>query len=97
MMNGMMNGPFGANNSAINGFCNSGVFGMPLSTLLLAGLVILVVYLFLKTKNQPSKKEPIFINDKASILDAAEIVRLRYARGEISFEEFQTILKNIQS
>lgn len=96
-MNGMMNGPYGTYNSAINGLCNGGLFGLHFSTLLFGGLVILVLFLFLKNKKHSSKKEPVFINGKSSTLEAEEIVRLRYARGDISFEEFQTILKNIQS
>ena len=89
-----MNGAYGAAyNGGAAGFAGC---GGGLSTLLLAGLVIFIVYLFLKNKKPPVKKEPVFISEKPSI-DATEIVRLRYARGEISFEEFQTILKNIQS
>ena len=93
----MMNGAYGASSSGLAG-CGAagGLFGFHLPTLLIVGLVIFAFYLLLKKKKQPPKKEPIFISEKPSI-DAAEIVRLRYARGEISFEEFQTILKNIQA
>lgn len=95
----MMNGAYGAAYSGgPSGFagCGGGLFGLPFFTLLLAGLVILVIYLFLKNKKPPGKKDPIFVSEKPNI-DAAEIVRLRYARGEISLEEFQTILKNIRA
>lgn len=93
----MMNGAYGAYNSGINGLCGSGMFGLSFSALLFAGLAFLALYLLFKNKRQPPKKEPIFINEKSSTVDAAEIIRLRYARGEISFEEFQTLLKNIQA
>jgi putative membrane protein len=95
----MMNGAYGAAyNGGFGNFagCGGGVFGLHLSTLLFVGLAILAFYLFFKNKKQPRKKDPIFISETSSI-DASEIVRLRYARGEISLEEFQNILKNIQS
>lgn len=94
----MMNRAFGAYNGGLGGYagCGNGFFGFDLSTFLLAGLVILAFYLIFRSKKQPPKKDPIFRSEKPS-MDATEIVRLRYARGEISFEEFQTILKNIQS
>lgn len=97
MMNGMMNGANGICNGAVNGLYSGGMFGFPFSALIFAGLVILVVYLLFRNKKQASNKELIFKNEKSLPVDATEIVRLRYARGEISLEEFQTIIKNIQS
>lgn len=93
----MMNGAYGAYSGGLAG-CGAagGIFGFHFSTLLLAGLGIFALYVIFKKRKHAQKKEPIFISEKPSI-DAAEIVRLRYARGEISFDEFQNILKNIQS
>ena len=103
MMNGGQMGNFG------NGFPNNGTGGyagawnnfgwfqgINFTMVLLIGIAILVLYLLFKNKKQPVKKEVIFPTEKSPAVDATEVVRLRYARGEITFDEFQTILKNIQ-
>lgn len=90
----MMNRAYGAYSNGFNG-CE--VFGFPLPMLLIIGLAVFGIYLLRRNNKQHTKKDPIFMSDKSPTVDAAEIVRLRYARGEISFEEFQTLLKHIQS
>lgn len=92
--NGFPNNGTGGYAGAVNNF---GWFqGVNLTMVLLIGIAIFVLFLLFKNKKQPANKEVIFPTEKSPALDAAEVVRLRYARGEISFEEFQTILKNIQ-
>ncbi|MGG5253437.1 hypothetical protein ACQYAD_08065 [Neobacillus sp. SM06] len=92
--NGFPNNGAGGYAGALNNF---GWFqGVNFTMVLLIGIAILVLFLLFKNKKQPIKKEAIFSVEKSPALDSAEIVRLRYARGEITFEEFQTILKNIQ-
>lgn len=96
----MMNGAYGAYNAGIGGAAGcggSGVFGLHLSTLLFVGIAVFAVYLFFKNRNKPVRKDPQFAAGHSTVIDAAEIARLRYARGDISFDEFQTILKSIQS
>lgn len=75
----------------------AGGFGIDLSTLVLIGLALFAIYIFFKNKQQTAKKPPIVVKYQPSLLEPEEVVRLRYARGEISFEGFQEILKNIQS
>lgn len=56
-----------------------------LMLLLVVALIVFVVYLIFKNKKQQ-------ISDN----EAEEIVKMRYARGEITHEELQSILKTLR-
>lgn len=95
MMNGVVNGVTGGGNQI--GMGNFGWFqGFSFPMLIVIGIAILAFILIFKNKKQPAKKQPIFSNETSPALSAAEVIRLRYARGEITFDEYQSILKNVQ-
>lgn len=94
----MMNSHMG---SFINGYGNSGPSGftqfgmMPYfnsSTLIFLVLIAIGVYFLMKNQFLPKA-------DSGNIqsIEAEEMAKLRYARGEITLEEFQQILKTIKS
>lgn len=101
MMNGAYSGFSGYSGGGYGGIgsCDVGGGGFfDLSTLLFIGLAVFALYLFFKNRRQqPVKKESLFTTENSATIEATEIVRLRYARGDISFEEFQTILNHINS
>jgi putative membrane protein len=94
----MMNGHMG---SFINGYGYSGPSGltqfgmMPYfnsSTLIFIVLIAIGVYFLMK--NQSLSKAN---SGNIQSIEAEEMAKLRYARGEITLEEFQQILKTIKS
>ncbi|MEQ6390255.1 hypothetical protein RZN22_13150 [Bacillaceae bacterium S4-13-58] len=67
-----------------------------LLTLLVLGLITFVIYLIFKNKNQQNLVSTS-MKENTVVIDGKEVAKLRYARGEISHEEFQSILKTIKS
>lgn len=62
--------------------------GMLLHVLLVIAFIVLVVYIVKYIWNRPGKK----VEGK---LDALAIIKERYARGEITKEEFETLKKDL--
>jgi len=79
------NGPSGYSQFGIMPYFN-------FATLTFLALIAVGVYLFSKT-GQP----PIQIRGNTQAIEAEEMAKLRYARGEITFEEFLQILRTIRS
>ncbi|PLR79762.1 hypothetical protein CVD25_23105 [Bacillus canaveralius] len=92
--NGIGNGGFEGYPFGLNNF--GWMSGMNLSGLLLIALIAFSLYLFFINKNQYTRLSPMKTERLPSI-EAEEVIKLRYARGEISFDEFQSILKMIKS
>jgi putative membrane protein len=94
----MMNGHMG---SFINGYGYSGPsaftqFGMmpyfnP-STLIFLVLISIGVYFLMKNQSLPKAN-----SGNIQSIEAEEMAKLRYARGEIALGEFEQILKTIKS
>jgi len=57
----------------------------PLMMVLVVALIVFVVYFIFKNKKQQTNGN-----------EAEEIAKMRYARGEITYEEFQSILKTMR-
>ncbi|MFG6116886.1 hypothetical protein ACGTN9_17170 [Halobacillus sp. MO56] len=81
-----------------NGFGNAGwMAGPDLTWILLFGLLAFAAYAVFKkkqTEKGADKKEPeLFHSDS----EAEELVKLRYARGEITNEQYQSIIATIRS
>lgn len=91
--NGGYNGYSGMQ-QGFNSFDRMG--GSNLIPMLMVGLIALMVYFLFKDKK---KQEPTLSLNKetSSVINAEEVAKLRYARGEISHEEFQYILKIIKA
>lgn len=91
----MMGGHMGSfiNGHGFNGPSGFSQFGMMpyfnFSTLIFAALIAIGVYFLLKKRT--------FTKTKPGSIEAEEMVKLRYARGEIAYEEFQQILRSIHS
>jgi putative membrane protein len=69
------------------------LFGNNLKEVIFVGLIVLVIYVFFKRqKNQGSEQT----RETSAVTTAKEAAKLRYACGEISHEEFQSILKAIE-
>lgn len=106
MMQGQMgqfgNGNFGGNGNlggmSPYGFNNSSWMALPdLTWLLLLVIIALVAYLiFKKSKNSDltTKKEPVFFKSSSQ---AENLVKQRYAKGEITDAEYETIMNTIRS
>ncbi|MFV9510183.1 hypothetical protein [Tepidibacillus sp. LV47] len=84
-----------------NGFGYGMMSGWNLSGLLFLLLIGFVVYLLIKRSKQNHVGQGQGLvniaNGQASPSEAIEIAKLRYVRGEISFEEYQEIVKVIGS
>ena len=91
MMGGGMMGGFG---SGLGGF---GLVGLLFNIAIIVGIVVLVVWAvrqFSRPNNSGSRTASP--NDVAgSTLSAREIIDIRYARGELTREEYQHILSDI--
>ncbi|KIY23039.1 MULTISPECIES: SHOCT domain-containing protein [Mesobacillus] len=94
MMNGHMGSFINGNGyGAPSGFSQFGM--MPYfnsSTFIFLVLIAIGVYFLMKNKFLPKAN-----SRKIQTIEAEEIAKLRYARGEITLEEFQRILKTIKS
>jgi len=98
MMNGGYMGYFGNGgyNGMQRGFNSFGEMGNGfLVTVLIVALIAFALYLVFKKKKQQTIVSAVNTGDPA-VTEAEEIAKLRYARGEITDEEFQTILKTLK-
>ncbi|WP_062356463.1 SHOCT domain-containing protein [Bacillus kwashiorkori] len=103
MMNGGHMGPFGGSNGGFHGYKGmpSGfssfdmMFNGSFITLIVLALIGLVLYLLFRNKKQQTRVSSIKTNH-TTVIEAEEVAKLRYARGEISHDEFQSILQTIK-
>lgn len=72
-----------------NGFNGGGLIMMFIGILLLG----IFVYLILKGQKNEMNFSKLAYNKQQ--FEAIEVAKLRYARGEISFDEFENIKKNL--
>jgi len=89
MGGGMMGGGFGP------GFYGFGLVGMLFNIALIIGIVVLVIWAvrhFSRPSNSGSQAAP---HSTGATLSAREILDIRYARGELTREEYKTILSDI--
>lgn len=71
--------------------------GPDLTWILLLGLIAFAAFVFFK-KNHGSTSQNVKTDQPfQSDSQAEELVKIRYARGEISLEEFQTIMNTLRS
>lgn len=103
MMNGGHMGSFGTGNGGFYGY-NGMPFGFnpfdmmysgSLVTMIVFGLIALTLFLIFKNRKQQTSVSS-FKKETATVIDAEEVAKLRYARGEISHDEFQSILQTIK-
>ena len=100
MMNGghmgsFGNGGFNGYNGMQQGFNSFDMMaGGSLMTMLIFGLIAFTLYLIFKNKKQQTSVSSNMGN--SPVIEAEEVAKLRYARGEITHEEFQAILKTIK-
>ena len=87
-------GGYGMNGFYGNGFGFGHGYGFMggFSQLLLLILIGVVVYLLIK-KSSGNLTKSLFKSNTS--VDAKEIVKLRYARGEISLDEYQKIINSL--
>lgn len=98
MMNGGYMGRFGNGgyNDMQRGFNSFGEMANgSLMTVLIVALIVFALYLVFKKKNQQTTVSALNTGN-STVTEAEEIAKLRYARGEITDEEFQTILKTLK-
>lgn len=89
-MGGMMNGYFGSFGPGL------GLVGLLINIAIIVGVLVLVVWIvrqFNHTTNQANSTNNR--NRSGSTLTAREILDIRYARGELSREEYQTMLNDM--
>ncbi|GGM29385.1 hypothetical protein GCM10011351_14380 [Paraliobacillus quinghaiensis] len=90
------NGGFNGYNGMQQGFNSFDMMaGGSVMTVLVFGLIALALYLIFRNKNQQTSVSTLNTGN-ATVIEAEEIAKLRYARGEITHEEFQSILKTIK-
>jgi putative membrane protein len=101
MMNGgymsnFMNGGYNGNGmqQGFNSFNMMG--GSNIMPMIGVGLILLMIYFIFKDKKKQGSA--LSLNKETfSVINAEEVAKLRYARGEISHEEFQSILEIIKA
>ncbi|RTR28172.1 hypothetical protein EKG37_17890 [Robertmurraya yapensis] len=103
MMNGGHMGSFGGSNGGFYGYNGmpSGfnsfdmMFNGSFMTLIVFALIGVVLFLLLRNQKQQTRVSSIKMNN-TTVIEAEEVAKLRYARGEISHDEFQSILQTIK-
>ncbi|WP_182200963.1 hypothetical protein [Paraliobacillus salinarum] len=104
MMGGGHMGSFGNNNGGFYGYNEmhsasnwfDGMFTNSFMSFILLILILIVLYMIFKNRKQQTMVSP---NQKkqTTVIEAEEAAKLRYARGEISLEEFQSIIQTIRA
>jgi putative membrane protein len=90
-----MMGGFG---SGFGGFGGLGLIGMILNLAITVGLIVGVVLLiaWLWRRVNPGSGTPAFVQSTAAALASPkEILQIRYARGEITRDQFQQMLADL--
>ena len=92
----MMGGSFGP---GFGSFWMGGLFGLLINVGLIVGVLLLVVWAVQRFSRSTHSSGPaISSGDTArmgSPLSAREILDIRYAKGELTREEYQTILNDL--
>jgi putative membrane protein len=84
MMGGEMIGGFGL---------AGGLIGMLFNIIIIVGIVVLIVWAVQKFSPSSSQSSPTSSSDQP--LSAREILDIRYAKGELTRDEYQTKLNDI--
>lgn len=93
-MGGMMNGGF--NHYFDNYWLMGGPTGLLINVAIIVGVVLLIVWVVQKFSRSVNQNSSFNNNPSARYtLSAREILDIRYARGELSREEYQTMLGDI--
>jgi uncharacterized membrane protein len=96
MMGGGMMGSLGSGMGGLGLF--GGLFSLVFSIGLLVVLVLLGIWLWQKvslTLNSQTTAQPLIGTRSGGRQSAREILQIRYARGELTREEFQTTLQDL--
>lgn len=104
MMNGGHMGSFGGSNGGFYGYNGmpSGfnsfdmMFNGSFMTLIVLALIGVVLFLLIRNRKQATSVSSSIKMNHTTVIEAEEIAKLRYARGEISHDEFQSILQTIK-
>ena len=91
-MGNFMNNGYHGMQQGFNAF--NTMLGSNLKQMMVVGLIVLVLYIFLKDQK---RLKPEQNKEASSITTAKEAAKLRYACGEITYEEFQSILEVIET
>lgn len=86
MGGGMMGGSIGGFGLA------GGLIGMLFNIIIIVGIVVLVVWAVQKFSSNNAGQKVVSSSQPAS---AREILDIRYAKGELSRDEYQTILHDV--
>lgn len=95
-MGGMMNGGFGSYFGSFG--LMGGLIGLLFNIAILVGIVLLVVWAvqkFTRSTNAGSQAISGIGSVAGQTLSAREILDIRYARGELTREEYQKMLSDI--
>ncbi len=101
MMNGGHMGSFGNGgyygyNGMQQGFNSFDMMGgSSWMTVLVFGIIVFALYTIYKNK-KPNTSVTSSIAGSTTVIGSEEVAKLRYARGEISHEEFKSILTTIK-
>ena len=89
MGTGMMGG------GGFGGFGGFGLFGMILNLLITVAVIIGIVWLVIWLVRRAGTNGPNLYAPTSGVQSPREIVQARYARGEITREEYQELLANL--
>lgn len=92
-MGGGMMGGFGSGFGSLGLF--GGLIGLVVNVVILVGIVLLIVWTVQKFNRSNYSSLPAAGSITGPVLSAREILDARYARGELTREEYQTILRDI--
>lgn len=93
MMSGGMMGGFG---SGFGGYgLLGGIIGLVFNIVILAGIVLLVVWAVKQFSGRDTAVTTFGTGQTVPTPSAREILATRYAKGEISREEYQSMLQDI--
>jgi len=95
MMGGGMMGGFGSGFGTGGFGLLGGIIGLVFNLVLLVGIVLLVVWAVRQFSGRGDAPRVLSAGQSAPSLSAREVLSTRYAKGEISREEYQTILQDI--
>ncbi|MFS1515459.1 hypothetical protein V1503_02915 [Bacillus sp. SCS-151] len=103
MMNGGHMGSFGGNggfygyNGMPSGFNNFDMmFNGSFMTIIVIGIITVGLILIFKNQKIHRTSASSYNKQGTTVIEAEEVAKLRYARGEITHDELQAILKTIK-
>ncbi len=95
MMGGGMMGGFGSGFGTGGFGLLGGIISLVFNIAVLIGIVLLVVWAVRQFSGRGDTPRGFNAGQSAPLLSAREVLSTRYAKGEISREEYQTILQDI--